>query len=270
MGLTALITEATLQLRPIQGPWIESENLPFADLTKFFDLANASENFWEHTVSWIDCLNVKGRGVFKRGNHVGSQDRPQNQGRGIDVPFVPLVSLVNRISLRPFNWAYYRSQAYKREASLVNYETFFHPLDNVKNWNRMYGPRGFYQYQSVVPTSIGNEAVLAMLKAISAKGEGSFLAVLKTFGDRKPLGMMSFPMPGVTLALDFPNKGEKTLALMKSLDDIVRDSSGRIYAAKDSCMPRDLWESGYPQLAEFLKYRDPGISSAFSRRLMGN
>ncbi len=270
VGLTGLITEATLQLRPIQGPWIESENLPFKDLTNFFDLANLSENSWEHTVSWVDCLNVKGRGVFIRGNHAGSKDKPQSPSRVIDVPFVPLVSLVNRFSLRPFNWAYYRSQANKRKASLVNYETFFHPLDNIKNWNRIYGPRGFYQYQSVVPTKNGKEAVLAMLKAISAKGEGSFLAVLKTFGNRKPLGMMSFPMPGVTLALDFPNKGEKTLALMSSLDDIVRDSGGRIYAAKDSCMPRDLWESGYPQLAEFLNYRDPGISSAFSRRLMGN
>jgi len=270
VGLTGLITEATLQLRPIQGPWIESENLPFKDLTNFFDLANLSENSWEHTVSWVDCLNVKGRGVFIRGNHAGSKDKPQSPGRVIDVPFVPIVSLVNRFSLRPFNWAYYRSQTNKRKASLVNYETFFHPLDNIKNWNRIYGPRGFYQYQSVVPTNNGKEAVLAMLKAISAKGEGSFLAVLKTFGNRKPLGMMSFPMPGVTLALDFPNKGEKTLALMSSLDDIVRDAGGRLYAAKDSCMPRDLWVSGYPQLAEFLNYRDPGISSAFSRRLMGN
>jgi FAD/FMN-containing dehydrogenase len=270
VGLTGFITKATLQLRPVQGPWIESENLPFHDLTEFFDLADSSEAEWEHTVSWIDCLNKKGRGVFTRGNHVGSQDRPQTSRHVIDVPFVPPVSIVNRFSLRPFNWAYYQLQANKRKATLVNYEAFFHPLDNVKNWNRVYGPRGFYQYQSVLPTSKGKDSVLAMLKAISAKGEGSFLAVLKTFGNRKPLGMMSFPMPGVTLALDFPNKGKKTLALMKSLDDIVRDSGGRIYAAKDSCMPRDLWESGYPKLAEFLTYRDPGISSAFSRRLMGN
>jgi hypothetical protein len=152
----------------------------------------------------------------------------------------------------------------------VQYEPFFHPLDNVKSWNRIYGPKGFYQYQSVVPRSTGQAAVLAMLEAISRSGEGSFLAVLKTFGHRPSVGMMSFPMPGVTLALDFPNKGEKTLALLRSLDDIVRSAGGRIYAAKDACMPRDLFEQGYPRLKEFMQFRDPGISSAMSRRLIGN
>jgi hypothetical protein len=108
-----------------------------------------------------------------------------------------------------------------------------------------------------------------MLDSISRSGEGSFLAVLKTFGNRPSVGMMSFPMPGVTLALDFPNKGTKTQSLLRSLDDIVRSAGGRIYAAKDASMPRDLFEQGYPRLKEFMQYRDPGISSAMSRRLMG-
>jgi FAD/FMN-containing dehydrogenase len=187
----------------------------------------------------------------------------------LGIPVVPPVSLVNPLSLRPFNWAYYQLQARKLNTSLVHYEPFFHPLDNVKNWNRIYGPKGFYQYQSVVPRSTGREAVLAMLDTISSSGEGSFLAVLKTFGNRPSVGMMSFPMPGVTLALDFPNKGAKTVALLRSLDDIVRSAGGRIYAAKDATMPRDLFERGYPRLNEFMQYRDPGISSAMSRRLMG-
>jgi hypothetical protein len=109
-----------------------------------------------------------------------------------------------------------------------------------------------------------------MLKEISRSGEGSFLAVLKTFGNRQALGMMSFPQPGVTLALDFPNLGERTLKLFERLDAIVREAKGRIYLAKDARMPRDLFEAGYPRLAEFLKYRDPGISSALSRRLIGH
>jgi FAD/FMN-containing dehydrogenase len=109
-----------------------------------------------------------------------------------------------------------------------------------------------------------------MLAAIKASGQGSFLAVLKTFGDRASRGMMSFPRPGVTLALDFPNRGAQTAALFERLDAIVRDAGGRIYAAKDARMPRDLFESGYPRLAEFLQYRDPGISSAMSRRLIGS
>ena len=269
MGLTGVVTQATLQLRPIQGPWLEAENVPFHQLSEFFQLADDSETGWEHTVSWIDCLNSQGRGVFMRGNHVAAQSGPQPSIGGISVPAVPPISLVNKLSLRPFNFAYYQLQARKRQKTLVHYEPFFHPLDNVHHWNRIYGPKGFYQYQSVVPRNVGQDAVAAMLKTIAAAGEGSFLAVLKTFGNRQSVGMMSFPMPGVTLALDFPNRGEKTLALLRSLDAIVSDAEGRIYAAKDSRMPRDLFDSGYPQLAEFVKYRDSGISSAMSRRLMG-
>jgi hypothetical protein len=133
----------------------------------------------------------------------------------------------------------------------------------------MYGPKGFFQYQSVVPRSIGKQAVQAMLKEIARSGDGSFLAVLKTFGNREALGMMSFPQPGVTLALDFSNNGVRTLKLFERLDAIVREAGGRIYPAKDARMPRDLFERGYPKLHEFLAYRDPGISSALSRRLIG-
>jgi FAD/FMN-containing dehydrogenase len=270
IGLTGVITHASIQLRRIQGAWLEAENVPFQQLDAFFQLADDSEAGWEHTVSWIDCLNTQGRGVFMRANHVAAQGEPQPGGAGLSVPLVPPLSLVNQLTLRPFNLAYYHLQARKQKRALVHYEPFFHPLDNVKNWNRIYGPKGFYQYQSVVPRSTGKEAVLAMLDTISRSGEGSFLAVLKTFGNRPSVGMLSFPMPGVTLALDFPNKGTKTVALLRSLDDIVRSAGGRIYAAKDATMPRDLFERGYPRLKEFMQYRDPGISSAMSRRLMGN
>lgn len=270
MGLTGVVTQVSLQLRHICGPWLETENIPFKGLTDFFELADSSEADWEHTVSWIDCLNGNGRGVFMRGNHIAVEKVAAPVRRSVGVPFVPPVSLVNSMSLRPFNLAYYQLQASKRERALVLYEPFFYPLDNIHNWNRIYGPSGFYQYQSVVPREVGKEAVQAMLKTISLSGEGSFLAVLKTFGDRESFGMMSFPMPGVTLALDFPNQGEKTLALLRKLDRIVSDAGGRIYAAKDARMPPALFESGYPRLAEFVKYRDPGISSAMSRRLLGN
>jgi hypothetical protein len=132
----------------------------------------------------------------------------------------------------------------------------------------MYGPRGFYQYQSVVPREVGQPAVQAMLDAIAASGEGSFLAVLKTFGNREAKGMLSFPQPGVTLALDFPNRGERTFKLFDQLDVIVREARGRLYTAKDARMSRDLFEAGYPRLSEFTAHRDAGISSAMSRRLM--
>jgi len=270
LGLTGVILQACLQLRRVAGPWLDTETQPYQNLAEFFALADGSEKGWEHTVSWIDCISRGGgRGIFMRGNHAAHGGVDEPAGKKLAVPFAPPVSLINRLSLRPLNIAYYYLQSAKAGRSTAHYEKFFYPLDNIQNWNRIYGPRGFYQYQSVVPREVGKDAVKAMLKEIANSGDGSFLAVLKTFGNREPLGMLSFPKPGVTLALDFPNKGERTLKLFERLDAIVREAGGRIYAAKDARMPRDLFEAGYPRLGEFMKYRDPGISSALSRRLMG-
>jgi FAD/FMN-containing dehydrogenase len=271
MGLTGVITEAELQLRRVAGPWLVTDTVPYRNLDEFFALADSSEAGWEQTVSWIDCLSGIGRGLFLRANLAQIPDLDAESGRKPKrVPFVPPVSLINGLSLRPFNETYFRLNSLKAGRAIAHFEGYTYPLDNLHDWNRMYGPKGFYQYQSVVPRAAGKEAVGAMLRAIKASGQGSFLAVLKTFGDRAPAGMMSFPVEGVTLALDFPNRGAVTHRLFERLDAIVRETGGRIYAAKDARMPRDLFESGYPRLAEFLQYRDPGISSAMSRRLIGN
>jgi FAD/FMN-containing dehydrogenase len=205
-----------------------------------------------------------------RANPSDTQQGPRAQGRKLTMPLVPPVSLVNKLTLRLFNSAYYQLKKRRAGRAINHYETFFYPLDNLLEWNRMYGPRGFFQYQCVVPRDVGQDATAAMLKEIARSGDGSFLTVLKTFGDRQPIGMLSFVRPGVTLALDFANRGEPTLKLFERLDAIVREAGGRIYPAKDARMPRDLFESGYPRLNEFLHYRDPGISSGMSRRLMGS
>ena len=269
LGLTGVIVEAEVQLRRVAGPWLYTETLPFANLDEFFRLADDSEAEWEHTVSWIDCISGGGgRGIFMRGNPTDAGDRPEPKGRNLTMPLVPPVSLVNRVSLRPVNIAYFYLKKLQAGRTIAHYEPFFYPLDNLLDWNRMYGPRGFFQYQSVVPREGGRDAVQAMLGEIARSGDGSFLAVLKTFGNRQPVGMMSFPQPGVTLALDFPNKGTRTLKLFERLDAIVREADGRIYLAKDARMPRDLFEAGHPRLNDFMKFRDPGISSALSRRLM--
>lgn len=271
LGLTGVILQARLLLRRVAGPWLDTQTLPYQNLEEFFALADGSEEGWEHTVSWIDCISRGGgRGIFMRGNHVECRGEARSEVKRLSVPFVPPVSLINSLSLRPFNAAYYRLQSAKAGRSIAHYEKFFYPLDNILNWNRIYGPRGFYQYQSVVHRKAGLDAVKSMLREIAKSGDGSFLAVLKTFGNRQPVGMLSFPQPGVTLALDFPNRGERTLKLFERLDAIVREAGGRIYPAKDARMPRDLFESGYPRLGEFMNYRDPGISSALSRRLIGN
>ncbi|SET88504.1 FAD/FMN-containing dehydrogenase [Marinobacter segnicrescens] len=272
LGLTGVVLEAELQLRKVDSPWLDAETLPYESLNEFFELAGASEAAWEHTVSWIDCMNTReARGIFMRANHVcGSLGTgPMPSGKKKTMPFVPPVSLVNKLSLAPFNQLYFYLNKWKAGHSRVHYEPFNYPLDNLLEWNRMYGPRGFYQYQSVVPFAGAREAIRGQLDEIRRSGQGSFLAVLKTFGDRQPRGLLSFPMPGVTLALDFPNRGQRTLELFKRLDSIVREAGGRIYPAKDARMPAELFEAGYPKLHEFLTYRDPGISSAMSRRLMG-
>jgi len=269
-GLTGVITHAELQLKPVAGPWLDTETIPFDDLAGFFRLAGASETGWEYTVAWIDCLSRRGRGIFMRANHAqAGPARQEPAPRERRIPFTPPVSLVNRMSLRLLNSAYYGVNRYRAGALTAHYGSFFYPLDGLQDWNRMYGPRGFYQYQSVVPRAAGAGAVAAMLEEIARAGDGSFLAVLKTFGDRAAPGMLSFAQPGVTLALDFPNAGARTARLFERLDAIVRAAGGRLYLAKDARMPRALFEAGYPRLSEFLAYRDPGIGSALSGRLMG-
>ncbi len=271
IGMTGVILSAELQLRRVDGPWLATETIPYTSLDAFFQLADASEADWEYTVSWIDCLSAaRGvRGLFMRANHADPGKGPQPRAKSSRFPVTPPIPLVNGATLRAFNTAYYRIGAWRAGRKTAHYQPFFYPLDNLLDWNRIYGPAGFHQYQCVVPRDTGAEAITALLREIARSGTGSFLAILKTFGDRASAGMLSFPMAGVTLALDFPNHGPSTLALLYRLDAIVAEAKGRLYLAKDSRMPRSLFESGYPVLPSFLPFRDPGISSAMSCRLMG-
>lgn len=275
LGLTGIIVSARLQLRKIVSSLLDTETLTYGSLDDFFAIAEESEADWEHTVSWIDCLSGKNsRGIFLRANHRqlaadSNNTTPRPLPRSLTMPLTPPVSLVNRLSLKPFNAAYYALKARKTGPGVAHYETFFYPLDKIQHWNRMYGRKGFYQYQCVIPSVVARDALAAMLTEIATSGEGSFLAVLKTFGERQAAGLLSFPLAGATLALDFPNRGAKTLQLFEALDTVVGEAGGRLYPAKDARMPRKLFEAGYPALKKFYSFRDPGISSAMSRRLMG-
>jgi FAD/FMN-containing dehydrogenase len=272
LGLTGLVTEACLQLRPVSGPLLDVETHPFEELEQFYRLSAESEDSWEYAVAWIDCVHRrKRRGIFLQANHSQNPgvDRDYAAGR-LGLPVTPPVSLVNRLTLGPFNAAYYHWHRLQAGSSVSHYRPFFYPLDSIAGWNRMYGPRGFFQYQCLIPGSDTQSVVEELIAATSRARSGSFLAVLKTFGDRPAAGMLSFPAAGTTLALDFPNRGDDTLALFGRLDAIVESAGGRIYAAKDARMSRQLFESGYPRLAEFLDYRDPGVSSGLSRRLLGS
>ena len=270
LGLTGVITWAQLQLRRIAGPCLDVESIRFGHLDEFFSLCDESERDFEYTVAWIDCLGRGkhlGRGILQRANHASSPAKMAAAARNKSVPFALPVSLVNPLSLRVFNTIYYhRGKARRRNAS-EHFQGFFFPLDGIHHWNRLYGPQGFYQYQCVVPGAVGRAATAELLQAIARSGMGSFLAVLKRFGAVQSPGMLSFPREGVTLALDFPNKGAPLIRLFESLDRIVTAAGGALYPAKDGRMPAALFRGGYPRWQEFKNYIDPHSSSSFWRRV---
>jgi FAD/FMN-containing dehydrogenase len=280
LGLTGVITWAEIQLKRIANPYIDAESIRFRNLEEFFALSEASERDYEYTVSWIDCAFAGkrlGRGLFNRGNHapalMDARQVPSSLPSGVAqsklrVPLTPPVSMMNPLSLKTLNTLYFNKQLGDAVRGLQHYRPFFYPLDAILEWNRVYGPSGFYQYQCVIPPDKALASTQALLEAIAASGMGSFLAVLKQFGTPPSRGMLSFPEPGTTLALDFPNTGPRLHALFEQLDRIVMDAGGRLYPAKDGRMGARIFKTGYPRWTEFTSYVDPRFESGFWRRVM--
>jgi FAD/FMN-containing dehydrogenase len=177
--------------------------------------------------------------------------------------------LLNSLFMKSFNTLYYNKQRSRVVDGLTHYEPFFYPLDAILNWNRMYGRRGFFQYQLVVPFEQDRSIIKEIFALITRSKRASFLAVLKTFGDITSPGMLSFPRKGVTLALDFPNDGAPTRKLMDELDSIVFAAGGSLYAAKDARMSPDAFKASYPRWQEFSSHIDPAFSSSLWRRVIG-
>jgi len=273
LGLTGAILWAEIQLRPISNPAIDMETIRFGNLDEFFALSLESDRDYEYTVSWIDCLakgKSLGRGLFMRGNHAPVCDRlPIPPKATKNFAWEPPFSLVSAWTLRAFNSLYYRKQLRRTQRRIVHYVPFFYPLDSILHWNRLYGRKGFLQYQCVIPPAAGKESITAILREIAASRSGSFLAVLKVFGNKPSPGMLSFPRPGVTLALDFPNHGQKTLALLERLDQITAAADGGVYPAKDARMSGEHFRQYYPRWQEFQQLIDPRFSSSFWRRVIG-
>jgi FAD/FMN-containing dehydrogenase len=273
LGLTGLITWVELQLREIAGPLLKEESIKFANLDEFFRLSDMSDGKYEYTVAWVDCVSrgeSLGRGLFARANHEagGYTGRIQSEKPRISIPVTPPVSLVNRVSLKGFNSFYYWRHRQRRRVRTVHYQPFFYPLDAIGNWNKIYGPKGMLQYQCVLPGPDGRDVMRQMLKAIANSGNGSFLAVLKVFGDMPSPGMLSFPRPGVTLALDFPCK-PAVFRLLDRLDDMTREAGGAVYPAKDARMSAESYRTYFPAWEGFSQFVDPGFSSSFWRRVGG-
>jgi FAD/FMN-containing dehydrogenase len=271
LGLTGLIRWVELRLLPIESDRVVMRRTRFGSLDEFFDINAEASARSRYTVAWVDTTATGthlGRGLYLEGDHApgtlptfGRSGEPR-----FGVPFDAPSWLLNRVTARAFNAAYWRQPPGVLEKT-VHYEPFFFPLDAVGDWNRLYGRRGFFQYQLAVPHAAGREAVRSVLEQVTRAGEAAFLAVLKTFGDLPSPGMLSFPMPGVTLALDFPNRGERTLRLFRELDAIVRDAGGRLYPAKDACMAPEDFRDFFPEFRAFRAFVDPGFSSSLWRRV---
>ncbi|MBZ0168060.1 putative decaprenylphosphoryl-beta-D-ribose oxidase [Candidatus Methylomirabilis lanthanidiphila] len=273
LGLTGVILWAEVQLKPIGGPSMTMECIRFAGLEEFFELSALSDKEYEYTVAWVDCLargERAGRGIFIRGNHAEparQMSAGAKQPRTARLPFDAPAFVLNRLTVKAFNAAHYYAQSRKTVQQIVHYETFFYPLDAVQGWNRLYGKRGFLQYQCVVPHDDGSAAIRELLARIARSGLAAFLAVLKIFGSVSSPGMLSFPRPGVTLAVDFPYQGARTLRLLDDLDEIVLARHGAIYPAKDARMSARIFHASFPRWKEFMRFIDPKFSSSFWRRV---
>ena len=274
LGLTGLILWVEIRLHPIASDQIEGRSTKFSTLAEFFALSEAASARSPYVVSWIDTLRPEGRGLLMEGDHAPDGGLPAPgtppPAARLAVPVDAPGWALSRPTVRAFNAAYYGRQRAKAVETRGHYEPFFYPLDAVRDWNRGYGRRGFFQYQFVVPFADGDAAVREILGRLAASGEGSFLAVLKTFGEA--WGMLSFPQPGYTLALDFPRSDPTIHAFLRDLTGVVQRAGGRVYLAKDALLDKETFSAMYPELEQFLSVKrryDPNnhFRSAQSQRL---
>jgi decaprenylphospho-beta-D-ribofuranose 2-oxidase len=265
MGLTGVIVAATISMRRNETSRMKVDTERAANLDELLAIMSATDDDYTYSVAWIDLLTTgraMGRSVLTRGEHATLDElRPRQRRRPlafepaqlVSAPDLIPTSLIGPLSIRAFNEVWFRKAPRVRRGQIASLAGFFHPLDGVGAWNRLYGPRGFVQSQFVVP--FGAEDVLReSVDRIASAGHASFLAVLKRFGPGNP-GLLSFPIPGWTLALDLP--ADQGLApLLDRLDDLVISAGGRIYLAKDSRARPETIAAMYPRLGEFTTVRD--------------
>ena len=270
MGLSGLIRSAELQLLKVPSLTIAETTIRFGCLRDYFDLAAEADERHEYAVAWIDSLAggaSLGRGHLIAGDHAVTGSREgASRPPLFKVPFTPPVSPLRGLALRAFNEAYFRRAPEGRSRRDVAFDGFFYPLDRVGRWNRLYGPKGLHQHQSVVPFADAEAVVRSLIECARAHRQGSFLTVLKRFGDAGSPGLISFPRPGYTLTLDFPNRGETTLRMLDELDRIAIAAGGAVNPYKDSRMSAATFAASFPNWRDVETLRDPALLSDFWRR----
>lgn len=279
MGLTGHVLEVECALERVPSAWVlqESERIP--DIDRFVEALKQSARGWPHTMGWIDCLSrgrALGRGILLRGRWAGAEEAPRPFRPLPDRPAMPFLLpewVVNPLSVRAFNALLYGSHLPRLKRGIVHPETFFYPLDAIGHWNRMYGRRGFFQYQCVLPDSAGPGAARKFLDVLTARGGASMLCVIKDCGP-EGIGLLSFPRPGISIALDIPIRDD-TQALVDTLNQAVIEAGGRVYLAKDQFTRPEHFQAMEPRLPTFLSIRqrwDPEgrIRSAQSVRVLGD
>ncbi|WP_434766598.1 FAD-binding oxidoreductase [Pseudomonas triticicola] len=271
LGLTGVISWVRIRLRKIKSSLIDSTRVRFNSLDDFFALSAEMDTRHEYSVAWIDCLarnSARGRGCYTAGDHCETGPLEAAAPHALHLPIRPPVSLINPFTLKLFNHHYWKRQPPDRRYLKVAYSPFFYPLDSIENWNHIYGRKGFQQFQCVLPASVAATALAELLKSIARNGSGSCLAVLKRCGDISSPGWLSFPMPGTSLALDFPQNHELTKKLLPRLDAIVREAGGRLYPAKDAHMSGPDFRQAYPAWEQLEAMRDPALMSRFWQRVI--
>ena len=281
MGLTGIISEATLQLMPIETSYMAVRHYPTKDLTETFEVLGNSKKDDKYAVAWIDCLATgisMGRSIVMNGHHADPTELSTKHQDGLflpkksqhSIPFNFPSWVLNPLLVKAFNAFYYKWQSSKKEPFLIDYDRYFYPLDSIAHWNRLYGRRGFVQYQFVLPTKAAPEGLRMILEELVKSRRGSFLAVLKRFG-AEGKGLLSFPSEGYTLALDLPLTCG-LLPFLDQLDELVLKYGGRIYLAKDARMKPETFRMTYPRYTAWKKIKgevDPEgrFNSDLSRRL---
>jgi len=260
LGLTGLITAATIQMRRVDSPFVLTEAIPFRSLEEFQRISDESDAHFEYTVAWIDSFGGRNaKGIFYRGNHTNAEGRAESR----PTLHIPPVGVLSASVVRGFNAAYYL-MSQDAKPRVQHYDPFFYPLDAIANWNVAYGKRGFLQYQCVVQSI---DATAEILDRTARSQMASFLTVIKKFGDVASPGMMSFPRAGTTLCLDFAAKHKGLLPMLDGFDELVASAGGSVYPAKDARLSPTRFREFFPQWESFAQHIDPRFSSSFWRRV---